>query len=716
MADKTGEKKIIKSYNKAKDKIIKEVKGIKGSKEKRKSIKKIGIIASIIITLFLLLWGLGYLSQTIGKFITQSGEVNGNILTCLSEIFSGKPHTVFLWMLFLLILVFIGRFFYVIIDNRFSPEGNEDEERNFMVSEMGDFGTNKSLTSKEAMSFLNFHTEFEDCKEFIIGEDSDTKEIITLKPIEETFLNPNIAIIGTPGTMKTRAIINNYMFQAIRQKRSVLCIDTKGSLYSDFYELAKSAGYTQRILNLCELDKSDGFDPLKITGDDSELVSVLAQVIIDNTSDENDKDRFFDAGEMSLLKAITLLVTHDGGEEGFTYIKDAKDRTIVTVYKTILTTTIEDLATTFVTIAETEPDHPALLPWNLFLKGGKVSNNFIVGLGGRLQLLQNTKVQKILSHGDIDLSLPGKEPCIYYLRLPDSNTTYNFISSLFITLFYFKLTSLADSRDERILKNLVTALLDEFCTAGKIPDFKQKISSVRSRGIATVLAIQNIPQIKDRYEGNQWEEILSDCDTTLFLGTNDNTTADYMSKLCGTMTISTVSEGYRYNTEITSPIMFNDANTRNERDVFTHGEVLNKLSVFEELVKVRGKDVYKCSKYDYSKHPDFKYIKPKNVTTHIPLYVQMGEEETPETKKITPMSIGQRNIKSKKAADEKIAEKFAEEVRETFKENDSAEKISDKNAVSVPTKSKKSKKENSDNEKVQAEILSSFGFSSTETK
>ncbi len=427
---------------------------------------------------------------------------------------------------------------------------------------------------------------------------------------------------------------------------------------------------------------------------------------------------------MSLLKAITLLVTHDGGEEGFTYIKEAKDRTIVTVYKTILTTTIEDLATTFVTIAETEPDHPALLPWNLFLKGGKVSNNFIVGLGGRLQLLQNTRVQKILSHGDIDLSLPGKEPCIYYLRLPDSNSTYNFISSLFITLFYFKLTSLADSRDEMILENLVTALLDEFCTAGKIPDFKHKISAVRSRGIATVLAIQNIPQIKDRYEGNQWEEILSDCDTTLFLGTNDNTTSTYISELCGTMTISTVSEGYRYNTEVASSVMFNDSNSTNERDVYTPGEVLNKLDVFEELVKVRGKDIYKCRKYDYTKHPDYPQIKAKNVTTHIPLYVRNGEEETPESKRITPLSIARRQKESKKATDEKEAKKLVEEVNKAFNETDTkpaedkAEKSTEKeDAVNQPPKKrKKSQKPISENEKMQAEILSSFGFSANNTK
>ena len=148
---------------------------------------------------------------------------------------------------------------------------------------------------------------------------------------------------------------------------------------------------------------------------------------------------------------------------------------------------------------------------------------------------------------------------------------------------------------------------------------------MRSRGVATIIAIQNIPQIKERYEGGAWEEILSDCDTKLFLGTNDNTTAEYLSKECGTTTIATQSKGYRYDTSFASPMMFNDSNSTNERNVYTPGEV-RTLDIWQELILIRGMNVYRCGKFDYTKHPDYPKLTTSNITQHVPRYVRIRGE------------------------------------------------------------------------------------------
>lgn len=621
--------KIKEVFHKARDKIRDTIENVVDSNSKKSRLKLLLKITVAIVIALTLLYVVGYVSQWLQDIFTREElrvGVNDNLFYCIFEAFSGKPLTMFMWLILILAIFCIGFFLWSSRVDRAKVQGEEDE-RDFIYSESGDFGTNKSLTSEETTEKLNFYSpnDFGECDEYILGEELETKRIITAKPIKESYLNPNMAILGTPGTMKTRAVINNYMLQSMRQGRSVFCIDTKGSLYSDFYEYGEKQGYEQRVLNLVELDKSDGFDPVSLVREDPDLVDVFAQVIIDNTTDENDKDRFFDSGEMALLKAITLLVTYDGGENGYTYIKDEKERNFITIYKTIVMSKIEDLTQTFNAIAEVEPTHPALYPWNLFLKGGKVSNNFIIGLGSRLQLLQNRKVQNLFSHNDIDVSLLGKRKCIYYMRIPDTNTTYNFISSLFITLIYVKLIAQADANESLVLDVLVTALLDEFCTTGKIPDFTKKISSVRSRGVATIIAIQNIPQIKERYEGGAWEEILSDCDTKLFLGTNDNTTAEYLSKECGTTTIATQSKAYRYDTSFASPMMFNDSNSTNERNVYTPGEV-RTLDIWQELILIRGMNVYRCGKFDYTKHPDYPKLTTSNITQHVPRYERMRGE------------------------------------------------------------------------------------------
>lgn len=49
------------------------------------------------------------------------------------------------------------------------------------------------------------------------------------------------------------------------------------------------------------------------------------------------------------------------------------------------------------------------------------------------------------------------------------------------------------------------------------PRFRKKISTVRSRGIATTIIFQAITQMQNRYPNGLWEEILAACDTSLFL-------------------------------------------------------------------------------------------------------------------------------------------------------------------------------------------------------
>lgn len=77
---------------------------------------------------------------------------------------------------------------------------------------------------------------------------------------------------------------------------------------------------------------------------------------------------------------------------------------------------------------------------------------------------------------------------------------------------------------------------------GEIPDFGKKISTVRSRGIATTIIFQAITQMQNRYPNGLWEEILAACDTSLFLGCNDETSAKYYSEKSGISTIEVGTE------------------------------------------------------------------------------------------------------------------------------------------------------------------------------
>ena len=157
--------------------------------------------------------------------------------------------------------------------------------------------------------------------------------------------------------------------------------------------------------------------------------------------------------------------------------------------------------------------HPAKAPYNIFKQAGdKVRGGVIVGLGARLQVFQNELICQITNRNDIDLVLPGKEKCAYFCITSDQDSTFDFLASLFFSFLFIKLVRFADAEGvDGQLPIPVNFILDEFPNIGAIPDFKKKISTVRSRNIAVSVIFQNLAQLRNRYPNDEWQEILGNC-------------------------------------------------------------------------------------------------------------------------------------------------------------------------------------------------------------
>ena len=180
--------------------------------------------------------------------------------------------------------------------------------------------------------------------------------------------------------------------------------------------------------------------------------------------------------------------------------------------------------------------------FNLFLAAEKVQGNSILSSGSRLALFQEKIIQTITGIDDIDLELPAKKKCAYFIIIPDQESTYDVLATLFITFLFIKLIKYADSRPNGKCDVPVHFMLDEFPNTGEIPDFKKKEATARGRDIGMTILFQNIPQMMDRYPNNQWLEILGGCDTQIFFGCNDETTAKYYSGKTGEATIDVGTE------------------------------------------------------------------------------------------------------------------------------------------------------------------------------
>ncbi len=121
---------------------------------------------------------------------------------------------------------------------------------------------------------------------------------------------------------------------------------------------------------------------------------------------------------------------------------------------------------------------------------------------------------------------------------------------------------------------------------------------MRSRGISVSIIIQNLTQLKALFE-KQWESIVGNCDEFLYLGGNEQSTHEYVSKLIGKETIDTNTYGQSRGRSGSYTTNWQVAG----RELMTPDEV-RRLDNRYALLFIRGEHPVEDLKYDLMKHPN----------------------------------------------------------------------------------------------------------------
>ena len=549
-----------------------------------------------------------YVSGLLCQIMKDAGTASLNPISCLATaMFSlqGWKTTLFVLLLFAALGAMI------VFQGKQDTLAGTDTERNFRYSSLGTYGTAGYMPDRERSHVLKEDRQIRDVDGIILGQDLKRDTIISLP--KDSRLNRNIAVCGSQGSMKSRAFARNMILQCVRRGESMFLTDPKSELYEDTAAYLKEQGYTVRQWNLISLDHSDAWDCLaEIDGGD--LIDTFVDVVIRNTTDKF--DHFYDNTEMDLLKALCLYVYHEYEEE---------NRTFAEAYKLLINQSLEALDGIFDRLPTS---HPAKGPYRLFSKAEKVKGNAVLGLGTRLQIMQNEKVQKITSYSEIDLTLPGKEKCAYFCITSDQDSTYDVLATLFVSFLCIKLVRFADSQPDRKLPVTVHFILDEFPNIGVVPDFKKKLATARSRGLGMSIIFQNIPQLQNRYPDGQWEEILGGCDISLFLGCNDMTTATYYSERSGDVTVGVSSVRKNLSTMRMSDYVpdYSETSSVGKRKLLLPDEIL-RFPLNQALVIIRGQKVLRVRKFDYSRHPEAKKLVLEKTEEHVPEWRQREQKE-----------------------------------------------------------------------------------------
>lgn len=494
-----------------------------------------------------------------------------------------------------------------------------DRERKYNVAKEGSQGTATFMQEHEKdLTFVS--GTIEEVEGDILGEDK--KDIGQLMAILEQYgINRNMLVVGSPGSGKSRCLVINMILQIIRRGESAVVTDPKGELFSYTSEVAKQYGYKVRLVsfNPQSMEHSDSVNYMRFIEKDSLKAQSLAYTILMNTSgNTSGKREFWDDSMMNLLTALLLYV--DLSED-----IDEDDKNLPYIYSLVTGNSVSSLATLFVDLPES---HPAKAPFNTFMNGDNVvKGNTLTSLAIRLQCFNAETVKRVTSTDEVSFTQLGEEKCIYYVGSSDQDSSMDFMVALFFTVLFQKLVALADSQPEQVLKVKVNMVLDEFKNIGIIPDFKKKLSTVRSRGINTTIIIQGISQIQEMYPNNAWYEIVNDCSIHVLLQTNDELTAEFFSNRSGEQT--TLTKNKRYSESSFDLIKIHPTYTvtesESQRTLLTKHEILT-MDINDILVVVSTRNVIKLKKYDFSKNPMASEIKRISASQHMPKWklMEMG--------------------------------------------------------------------------------------------
>ena len=404
----------------------------------------------------------------------------------------------------------------------------------------------------------------------------------------------NVLVIGGSGAAKTRSFVlpniltanTNYV---ITDPKSEVLLATGGYL--------KEQGYDVRVLNLVNLEQSDGYNPFCYLRDEKDVLKLVNNLIQSTTpKGSHESDPFWTKAETALLQAIILMLFQEAPEyeQNFSMVMRVLEYAEVREEDEGHVSPLDLL---FESIERRKPDSVAVRQYKVFkLAAGKTAKSILVSTAVRLAPFNLPQIQALTDHDDMDLYTLGEKKVALYAVIPDNDSTFNFLVSLLYAQAFQALYYSADQIHHGPLPRHVRFVLDEFA-AMPLPGFTRELATMRSRSISASVIIQNMAQIKELYK-DSWETIPGNCDTILYLGGNESSTHKYVSEMLGKATIDTKTHGQTKGKSGSYSTNFQMSG----RELLTPDEV-RKLDNRYALLFIRGASPVVDKKYDLMHHP-----------------------------------------------------------------------------------------------------------------
>ena len=422
----------------------------------------------------------------------------------------------------------------------------------------------------------------------------------------KTWKNNNIFVIGGAGTGKSRFFIKPNILQL---NASYVITDPSGEMVTSMGNVLKNHGYVIKIFNISDMRHSNQYNPLHYIRDEAGVI-MLINCLISNTEGEgasSGDNKFFVDAERLLYAACIFYLRDEARTE--------RNLNFATVFDMINESSVDETNAASVEseldkkigAIKNKKDSLAYKYYSAFKQAaGRTLKAIIISCVVRLQYFQIPQVKKLTNRDDLELEEMGNRKTALFIITPQADSTYAFLSAMLYSQLFETLYHIGENRQRENGSPRFTypirCLMDEFANTGKVPEFPRKISTMRKYNISVSIILQDKSQLEYMYK-DEWKTITANCDSWLFLGSNEPETLKYIEEKLGYQTITSKSRNASSGKGHSSRGF-----QQTKREVMT-AEEIGRLPVDECIAFTgsgRGKDgirPVRDKKYDYTKHP-----------------------------------------------------------------------------------------------------------------
>lgn len=428
--------------------------------------------------------------------------------------------------------------------------------------------------------------------------------------------NKNVIVIGGSGSGKTRFFVKPNLMQ---MHSSYVVTDPKGTVIEEVGKLLDKGGYEIKALNTIDFKKSMHYNPFAYLRSEKDIL-MLVNAIIANTKGDGEKssEDFWVKAERLLYCALIGYIYYEAPEE---------EKNFITLLEMINASEAKEddedykspVDLLFERLEKRDSEHFAVKQYKKYkLAAGKTAKSILISCGARLAPFDIKELRDLMAYDELELDKIGDRKTALFLIMSDTDSTFNFVIALLESQVFNLLCDKAYEVYGGSLPVHVRFILDEFANIGQIPEFEKKIAVLRSREISASIILQSQAQLKTIYK-DAAETIISNCDSTLFLGGKEKSTLKEISELLGKETIDSFNTSENRGTQISHGLNYQklgkELMSQDELAVMDGGKCIFQL---------RGVRPFFSDKFDITKHPRYKYLADydKKNTFSIEKYMQ----------------------------------------------------------------------------------------------